>query len=375
MKRFGLVGITTWAFLSLFDAPKVAAQQITVNVKQEGQAAPGVSVVFLAANVIKPAAAPANNADKSALNLGNIIKPRVAVTDASGTGVLDLSNIIKPHGQVEVQIVVRICKDGKNAVYVLQKGQEVPPQDKKCVDSKDCECKDRPVAGFFLIGDGDTLNVGINPETIDVQVTHASVGGGPSQRTRSQNPLISVQVGGGVGFKQFTSVNTCQTILVVFPSATCNSGNKSAGFNIEGALGFTRYLAASATAGWFAAIQRTATAATLNEKSSFGPQVQTLTGQVILPIGPVSLFGEGGGAFWQINMKETQGPGSSGTSNSVTSNLHVSGNSAVEGAGVRLKIWPRVAVQVHYQHFQAQKSNVFSEHNNVVLFGVLVRLR
>jgi len=252
----------------------------------------------------------------------------------------------KPHTHMKVYQ----CPDG--TLYVVEDGAEgqIPCPEKKR----------RRLGGFYL---DDSGTIEFNE---DAGTTPSSV---------SQNPLVTVWAGGGVGYKQFTSANTCQTILVVFPSATCNSSNKSAGFNFEGALGFTRYLAASATAGWFAAIQRNATAAALTEKSSFGPQVQTLTAQIILPIGPASIFGEGGGAFWQINMKETQGVGSGGASNSVTSNVHVSGNSAVEGAGVRLKIWPRVAVQVHYQRFQAQKGNLFSEHNNEVLFGVLIKLR
>jgi hypothetical protein len=217
MKRFGLVGITLWALLSLLDAPQAAAQQITVNVKLDGQAAPGVSVVFLAANVIKTQTAVTENADKSALSIGNIIKTRVAVTNASGTGILDLSNIIKPHGQVEVQIVVRICKDGKNVVYILQKGQEVPPQDKKCVDNKDCECKDRPVAGIFPINDGDTITVGINPETVDVQVTHTGVA--PEKQIASGN--TQVQPG--------PVTNSFKTIWFVAEGGAGQSWNPSAG--------------------------------------------------------------------------------------------------------------------------------------------------
>jgi len=51
MKRFGLVAIT--ALFALLGVARTNAQQVTVNVNMNGQPASGVSVVFIAANLIK----------------------------------------------------------------------------------------------------------------------------------------------------------------------------------------------------------------------------------------------------------------------------------------------------------------------------------
>src|SRR5215831_911352 len=245
MKRFGLIAVT--AFFVLLSVPRIAAQQVTVNVNIYGQPASGMSVVFLAANLIKsPTAEPGQPraSDANALNLGNMLKTRTATTNPSGTAVLDLSNIIKPHGQSEVQIVVRICKDGKNVVYILQQGQQVPPQDEKCVNNTDCKCKDRS-AGIFLITDGDTINVSVNPESIDVHITH--IGPEASAELKESTQIVSFEVGGGVGFKNLggTKGEILPGGTFSTPSPTSFSGDVSARLNVGPVSFATNFYAAN----------------------------------------------------------------------------------------------------------------------------------
>jgi hypothetical protein len=258
MKRLGISGIGTLALLCLLFSSNIAAQQIAVNVKQEGQPASGVTVIFLAANIIKTQTQPPENADKSTLNLGNVIKPPTAVTDTSGKSVLDLSNILKPHEQGQVQIVVRKCEDGKTVVYLVQKGAEIPPQDEKCVNNDKCKCKDNP-AGFFLIGDGDTVTVGINPGSIDVQVTRPGVAAEkqiesgntqvkPRQVTNSFK-TIWIVAEGGAGQSWNPSAGCGQITQTLhgdgFDQVTCTTDAHDIAYIIDGQIRFLRYFGVS----------------------------------------------------------------------------------------------------------------------------------
>lgn len=198
MKRIEFVAVM--AFFVLLSFSQIAAQQITANVDVDDQPIPGVRVVLIASNERET---------------------RTATTDSSGNAVLDVSNVIKQRGHTEAQVVVRVCKDGKNVVYILQRGQQAPPEDQKCVNNKDCECKDRP-AGFFLITDGATVRVSINPEAVNVHVTSAG-GEVPSASyskysTPGASPTIQVR---GFGGATFVNGNTPGTAgfdgAVLFP--------------------------------------------------------------------------------------------------------------------------------------------------------------
>ena len=149
-----------------------------------------VSAALAAAgNIIGPAA--------------NTIKPLTeATTNDAGQAILNLSNIIKSHEQVQAQITVRECKDGKTVVYVLQQGATLPPQDQKCANNDDCKCKDRD-GGYFTLSDGDTLDVAITPQAIDVHVRHTASPGSaaPASQTVAPNafaPIFLLRGFGGV---------------------------------------------------------------------------------------------------------------------------------------------------------------------------------
>ena len=371
MKRLGLVTITVLAVL--LSVPRIAAQQVTVNVNVNGQPAAGVSVVFMAANLIKaPSAQPSgqpSEANNNALNLGNMLKTRTATTNSSGTGVLDLSNIIKPRGQTEVQIVVRVCRDGKNVVYILQKGQQVPPQDEKCVNNTDCKCKDRP-AGFFLLTDGDTINVNITPETIDVQITHtgpgSSVGGEGFMR------LVSIDVGGGVGFKNLggTKGEALPGGTFSTPSPTSVAGDFGAAINVGPVFVADNFYAANGISSRGGTSLPTGGTDTVNVNRTF--RGDTLTAGVRVPVGErFSLLVHGGGNFWHVNIdtKETVSGGSTATTNS----RGIDGTGWTVGAAAQVKISSRWSFVAGYDYLPMSNAGVHV-HLNEGVFGVTYRL-
>ena len=372
MKRFVLVGVT--AFFVLLGVPRIAAQQVTVNVNVNGQPATGVSVVFMAANLIKsPSAQPGQPGatDNNALNLGNMLKTRTATTNSSGTGVLDLSNIIKPHGQTQVQIVVRVCRDGKNVVYILQQGQQVPPQDEKCVNNNDCKCKDRD-AGFFLIFDGDAIGLNITPETIEVHITHT--GGGPSTGQVGFTRLVSMDIGGGIGFKNLggTKGETLPGGTFSTSSPTSFAGDFGAALNVGPIFFADNFYTASGISSKGSTSLPGGGTDTVNVNRTF--RGDTLTAGVKIPVGDrFSLLVHGGGNFWHVNI-DTRETVSGGTTPTSTSNSRsVDGTGWTVGTAVQVKISGRWSFVAGYDYLPLDNAGVHV-HLHEGMFGVTYRL-
>src|SRR5215471_8945934 len=375
MKRFGLVAIT--ALLTLSCVARTAAQQVnvTVNVNVNGQPASGISVVFMAANLIKSPQAQTNGqpseGNANTLNLGNMLKTRTVTTDSSGTGVLDLSNIIKPHGQTEVQIVVRVCKDGKDVVYILQQGQQVPPQDEKCVNNTDCKCKDRD-AGFFLIFDGDAIGLNITPETIEVHITHT--GGGPFTGQGGFTRLVSIDVGGGIGFKNLggTKGETLPGGTFSTSSPTSFAGDFGAALNVGPIFFADNFYAASGISSKGSTSLPGGGTDTVNVNRTF--RGDTLTAGVRIPMGDrLSLLVHGGGNFWHVNI-DTRETVSGGTTPTTTSNSRsVDGTGWTVGTTVQVKISGRWSFVAGYDYLPLNNAGVHV-HLHEGMFGVTYRL-
>ncbi|HKM66180.1 MAG TPA: hypothetical protein VJX70_03365 [Candidatus Acidoferrum sp.] len=369
MKRFGLVAIT--ALFALLGVARTNAQQVTVNVNMNGQPASGVSVVFIAANLIKtpqaqPNAQPAEG-NANALNLSNMLKTRTVTTDSSGTSVLDLSNIIKPKGQTQVQITVRSCKDGKNVVYIVQSAAEIPPQDQKCVNTDDCKCKDR-AAGLYLIHDGDKITVNITPGTVEVHVTHAG-GGGATAKGFYQ--VVSIDLGGGVGFKNLGGTHGEMLPGGTFstPSPTAFSGDVGAALNI-GPVSFANYYYA---ANGISSNGSTSLPGGGTDTVNVNRTVRgdTLTAGVGIPLGSRLSFNvHGGGDFWHVNI-DTKETVSGGTTSS--NSRGVDGTSWTVGAAVRVKISGRWSFFAGYDYLPMKNAGV-NVHLNEGSFGVMYRL-
>jgi len=369
MKRLGLTAIA--ALLALACVPQGAAQQVKVNVNANGQPASGVDVVFIAANLIKTPQAQPNTqpteGNRNALNLGNMLKTRTATTDSSGASVLDLSNIIKPKGQTQVQITVRVCKDGKNVVYIVQSGAEIPPQDEGCVNNNDCRCKDRP-AGLFWIKDGDSINVNITPETIDVHLIHT--GGGPAT-TNGFTQLVSIEVGGGAGFKNLggTRGETLPGGSFSTPSPTAFAGDVGAAINI-GPVSLANYFYAAngISSGGSTSLPGSGTD-TENVNRTF--RGDTLTAGAAIPVGGRLSFNvHGGGNFWHVNV-DTKETVSGGTT--ARNSRGIDGTGWTVGAAVHVKISGRWSFVAGYDYLPMSNAGV-NIHLNEATFGVTYRL-
>jgi hypothetical protein len=357
MKYFVLAAITIWTLLSLVVAPNAAAQTVNVVVNDTGQAPTNVNVVFLAANRIKP--------------------PTVATPPSDSgqpTFALNLSNVIKPREKVNVEIVVRKCENGKEVVYIVQQGALVPPPDEKCKEGEKCKCEDRrPVGGYFSLGGGDTLTITIRPGSVNADVTHTAVGG----RTTSTTPtshLIWVQLGGNVGFKQFSNLNTCNALSNLSTGANCKAGNKSVAAGVEGTLGFTPYFGLGVVYTRTGEITRTADTSTSNEIDKIGTQFTAVTGQAFLPLKHVILSAEGGAAFSQFRETEKQTLDSGGTPTTEVTNFHHNTVGPLIGGRIQIPISRHIAVQARYAWVRAKDEPVLNEHNNVVLFGIVFTL-
>jgi hypothetical protein len=376
MKRFGLVAIA--ALLVVLSVSRAAAQQVTVNVNVSGQPASGLSVVFVAANLIKTPQAQPNaqptEGNANALNLGNMLKTRTATTDSSGTSVLDLSNIIKPKGQTQVQITVRTCKDGKNVVYIVQSAAEIPPHDEKCVNNNDCKCKDR-AAGFFLIHDGDKITVNITPESVDVHVMQTG-GGAVAVTGTGFMEVISIEVGGGIGFKHLAGTHGEMLPGGTFetPSPTAFAGDVGGAVNLGPVfLGNYFYAASGVSSNGNTSLPGGSTDMVDVNRTFRG---DTLTVGAGVPLGSrISFNVHGGGNFWHVNLdtKETVSSGGSGSGGSTVSNSRgVDGTGWTVGAAVHVKISGRWNFVAGYDYLPMSNAGV-NVHLNEGTFGVTYR--
>jgi hypothetical protein len=372
MKRFRLVATT--ALFAVLCVARTNAQQVTVNANMNGQPASGVSVVFIAANLIKTPQAQPNTppagGNTNALNLGNMLKTRTATTNSSGTSVLDLSNIIKPKGQTQVQITVRVCKDGKNVVYIVQSAAELPPQDEKCVNNNDCKCKDRS-AGLFWIHDGDSINVNITPETIEVHVTHA---GGGSASANGFIQLLSIDAGGGIGFKNLggTKGETFPGGTFTTGSPTTFAGDVGGAVNI-GPISLADYFYAASGIGSNGSTSLPGGGTdTVNVNRTF--RGDTLTAGASIPLGSRFSFNvHGGGDFWHVNI-DTKETVSSGSSSSVATNSRgVDGTGWTVGAALHVRISGRWSFVAGYDYLPMRNAGV-NVHLHEGTFGVTYRL-
>ncbi|HYL69266.1 MAG TPA: hypothetical protein VEX69_08870 [Candidatus Limnocylindria bacterium] len=357
MKYFGLAAIAIWILLSLVVAPDAAAQTVNVVVNDASQQTINVSVVFLAANRIKP--------------------PTVATPPSESnqtTFTLNLSNVIKTKETVNVQITVRKCENGKEVVYVVQQGATVPPPDERCKEGEKCKCEDRkPVGGYIPVSDGDTITVTITPDAVTAEVKHTAVGGGAAATTPTSH-LIWVQLGGNVGFKDFSGVNNCQSVVIIFTGANCKSGTTSFAGGVEGTLGITRWAGIGFGYTRTAEITRTADTPTLTDISKIGVGIETVTGQAFLPLKHVTFSLEGGGAFSQFRETEQQILNSSGTPTTVTTHLHDNVGGPMFGGKIQVPITKYIGAQVHYMWVGAKDKPSLNEHDNIVLFGIVVTL-
>ena len=354
MKKLTFTIATAVALVATFAAAVAAQQQqvaLTVTINNNGHPASGIEVVLELANKNKVASATTSSDGNASL----AVNP------------LDLANM----GKLDVEVTVeQECPDGQTHVTVTAQGQE--PDDKGCK-------KRKKVLAFVLIpGGGQHLTVDAGLGTAEISPTGAGPAAGPSTststRTSPSTHLIWGQIGGDVGFKKYSSANTCVVIVIVTTSASCSSGNKSVAAGVEGTLGITPFFGFGFDFTRAGRITRNADTSSLSEHSTLGTQFETITGQVFLPLKIVKLSAEGGVAFSQFRETEVQTVGSGSTTSTVVTNLHNHTTGPEIGARVQIPVTNHVAAQVHYMWVRAEHDPTLNEHDNVVLFGIVVTL-
>jgi hypothetical protein len=218
---------------------------------------------------------------------------------------------------------------------------------------------------------GASGNLSTLPDGITHHLTITSVGGAgpvttPATLAPSPRPLIWGQLGAGVGVGAGNSLNDCDPFNQVFLNSPCTATNRELTFNVGGQVGITPFFALSGEYFHIDTFDRKATAPTFLEQSSGETQFGSFMGRGIIPLGPVSLFGEGGVAVWRTNQTEHQTLSSSTTP--ITTKLTVNGVSPAGGIGVNFKLSKHFGIEAEYVYFEQQKSVDSHYHVGVIGF-------
>jgi len=348
MKKHLLWLVTAAIFAAMLSAAVAAQQQqvaLTVTINSNGQPASDVQVV---------------------LELANKNKVSSATTASDGTAslnVLDIANM----GKVQVDVVIeQDCPDGQTHVIVTVEGQQ--PDDNGCKKHK------KALAFLLIPGGGQHLIVDIGLGTAAVTPSGEPIAT-PAATSSPATHLVWVQFGGNVGFKQFNNLDSCNSILIVFPGADCKAGDKSVAAGVEGTFGITPYFGLGVVYTRTGQIQRTSETSSSNDSDKIGTQFTAVTGQGFLPLKHVIFSAEAGAAFSQFREMESQALASGSPPSTVVTHLHDNVVGPMVGGRIQIPINHLIAVQARYDWVRAKDQPGLDEHNNVALFGIVITLQ
>jgi hypothetical protein len=298
---------------------------------------------------------PKSGVTLAVLSGGN--KFSVGVTDDNGQQSVPLSAGNIPAG-TQMKTVVRKCRreDGSETteIFFLPADARVPPQ-KNCNDH---------VAGDFPwpANGGAVVNVNVDRGT-----PAAANAAAPRPFAPSPKPLFWGQIGVGIGVGAPNSLNDCEPFNQEFLTSPCTATRHAFTFDVGGQLGITPFFAAGGEYFRIGSFDRKGTTPTFLEQSSGQTQFGSFMGRGIIPIGPVSLFGEGGVAVWRTNLTEHQTVGSSTTP--ITTKLTVNGVSPAFGVGTDVRLSKHFGFGAHYIYFEQQKAVDTHYHVGVAEFN------
>jgi hypothetical protein len=213
-----------------------------------------------------------------------------------------------------------------------------------------------------------------------------SVALGPTPSVPPSGSPFWWQVDGAVAFTMPTGVIPCSTELALNSTVTCSGNVRPIGFDVGGGIGITPYFGVNFAYNHSSDVTRNASAPTtslfgLTDSGTFQLQYEDLTARGIIPIhGWLSLYGEGGVAFWQTSGQDVQnGQGIMivGTMTmpytfATTTLYNFSGASPVVGGGFDFRLYKGLRAGVEFEHFQA-KDGALDEHNNELKFRMTYR--
>ena len=341
-----IVAVATFLSFAAIGAAQNAP--ITIQVTQNGPPVGNVSIFTLASgNKFSPSTPPAGTTDTT----GTFVFP---------SGLLS-SN--KAHTQMEVY---EVCVNGKKVVFVIAKGSESQlPKDT-------ADCKHRYIGGFYW-DSGSTIAVDLG---LGGGVTQ---NGGATAQPPSGNPLVSVLVGGGVGFKNFGGTSGDRAaFLQSFPGGTFSTPANSFAADVGGSIDIGHLVLG--IDGW---------RANANDSKGSGPVLGGGTDTAVIaqqfqgffltaggefPLGrKASLIIRGGGNFWHANIdtKETVANGT--TSSTVTNSRGVDGRGWTTGAALQVDISRRWSFVFRWDYIPMSNGPV-NIHLNEGSVGVMFRL-
>jgi hypothetical protein len=324
------------------------ANKLSPGTPPTAQPAPGVSIYVLA------------GANKFSAGM-----PPTGTTNSTGAFVFPpgLLSATKSHTQMEVY---EVCVNGEKAIFVISKGT----QDQLPKDTGDCQ---KRYLGFFWLDGGPNVVVDLTNSTV------TQTGGGLVAGPPQGNPLISVAVGGGVGFKNIGGTSGDRApFLNSFPGGTFSTSANTFAGDVGSSIGigpavfdFNAWRANGSDSKGSGPVLGGGTDTALITQQFQGFSV-TAGGKI--PLGrKASFIIRGGGNFWHANIdtKETVANGTTGST--VANSRGVDGRGWTTGAALQVDMSRRWSVVFRWDYIPMSNAGV-NIHLNEGSIGVMFRL-
>lgn len=236
-----------------------------------------------------------------------------------------------------------------------------PPDNLPC--PKD---KLKPIGAYIPLGSSATISnaadgtftVTITSAPGAVPATPAPAAPAASAPTPAPGPhFFHVEFGAELGAQVSSNVNNCSSLL---GASSCHAGDTSFGGGVFGGVTFGKHLGAFGDFQYFTGINRNGVIGGANERSSAQLKSETVTARLMQPFGPVTIFLEGGGAFAQTHLRETETVGT--TSTSPTTSFHINTASGEAGGGFEVRFSNHFGFGGRILYFQAQKGPLLDQH-------------
>jgi hypothetical protein len=256
----------------------------------------------------------------------------------------------KPHTHMNVYQ----CPDG--TLYAVEDGAEgrIP-----------CPEKKRRKLGGFYLDDSGTIEINEDLGTPVVSLP--------------QNPLVSFQVGGGVGFKNLGGTSGQQAAFrQAFPGSTFSTSANTFAGEVGTSMNIGPLVVASNL--WRASANTSNGSGPLQgggtDTAEIIQQFQgiSVTGGGRIPLGSkASFIVHGGGNFWHANIDTKETVASGTTSTTVANSRGVDGRGWMAGAALQVKVSRRWSVVMRYDYLPMANGPV-NVHLHDGSVGVVFRL-
>ncbi len=282
-----------------------------------------------------------------------------------------------PSGRSHMSVNVSDVKDEYVEVWAEQCGRQssqvflVGPGSKPPAETTDCL---RHKAGFFILRGEGPWQV-----TTDVALLTVTTAGpvpvlppsSPADEEVTEPATVWFQGGFGAGMNLFPRASdNCQAIIQVEPSATCAVNDHTFAFLANGSVHISIF---AIEGGFWHAAENKLTAATpapggsTTLISTYQPMGGYAAGGVRLPVGRFSMTPKGGVTFWRVELKQSQSPGGTSSSDTVT------GTSPFLGGSVETMITNHFGVGADYVYLRLRHLPTITQDNHLVLGHVIVR--